>query len=31
MPKEYAWNDVDHVYTKTLIEYKHKNEGLEKN
>jgi hypothetical protein len=29
MPKEEAWNDVDHVYQKTLIKYKHKNEGLE--
>jgi hypothetical protein len=28
MPKEEAWNDVDHVYQFFLIEYKHKNEGL---
>jgi hypothetical protein len=30
MPKKEAWNDVDHVYKKTLIKYKHKNEGLER-
>jgi hypothetical protein len=28
--KEEAWNDANHAYQKTLIEYKHKTEGLEK-
>jgi hypothetical protein len=30
MPKEDGWNDVDHVYQKTLIKYKHMNERLGK-
>ncbi len=28
--KEEAWNDANHAYHKALIEYKHKNEGLER-
>jgi hypothetical protein len=28
--KEEAWNDGDHAYYKTLIKYKHKVEGLER-
>ncbi len=28
--KEEAWNDGDYAYQKTLIKYKHKVEGLER-
>jgi hypothetical protein len=28
--KEEAWNDGDHAYYKTLIKYKYKVEGLER-
>ncbi len=28
--KNEAWNDGDHAYQKTLIKYKHKVEGLER-
>ncbi len=28
--KKEAWNDTDHAYQKALIEYKYKNEGLER-